>query len=107
MTYPVHFREKVLARLADQGIRQTARKYDLSTSTIRDWQKRLEPKTTRQSKSRTIDDNALRQDVELYPDDYQRERAHRLNCSTRGIGQALKRLGITQKKDLKSSKSEY
>lgn len=107
MTHPVHFRKKVLSYLADgHTMRQAASKYDLSTSTIQGWKSNLEPKTTRQSKSRTIDDDALRQDVELYPDGYHRERAYRLNCSTRGIGTALKRLGITQKKDTKPPKSQ-
>ncbi|MGP9715888.1 IS630 transposase-related protein, partial [Psychrobacter sp. AOP22-C1-22] len=39
------------------------------------------------------------------PDDYQYERARRLNCSKTGIYHALKRLGISQKKDFGTSKS--
>jgi hypothetical protein len=41
----------------------------------------------------------------MYPDDYQHERAVRFNCSQRAIGIALKRIGITQKKDLNSPAS--
>ncbi|MGP5554085.1 IS630 transposase-related protein, partial [Psychrobacter celer] len=33
------------------------------------------------------------------------ERARRLNCSKTGIHHALKRLGISQKKDIRASKS--
>lgn len=40
-----------------------------------------------------------------YPDDYQYERAARFGCGTSSIGDASKRLGITIKKDAKSSKS--
>ena len=41
----------------------------------------------------------LGQDVGLYPDAYQYERAERLGCSRRGIGNALKRLKISRKKN--------
>ncbi|MGP5361653.1 IS630 transposase-related protein, partial [Psychrobacter celer] len=40
-----------------------------------------------------------------HPDDYQYERARRLNCSKTGIYHALKRLGISQKKELRTSNS--
>jgi transposase len=80
MTHPVHFRKKVLSYLAAaHSMRQAASKYDLSTSTIQGWKRSLEPKTTRQSKSRTIDDNALRQDVELYPLGFKVEVQHPMN----------------------------
>nr|WP_299065945.1 IS630 transposase-related protein [uncultured Psychrobacter sp.] len=45
------------------------------------------------------------ENVKRYPDDYNYERARRLNCSQTGIFNALKRLGINQKKDLRTSKS--
>ena len=41
---------------------------------------------------------ALKQDVETYPDAYQYERAQRLGVSQRGIGYALKRLAMSRKK---------
>ncbi|WP_320157844.1 IS630 transposase-related protein [Psychrobacter urativorans] len=44
-------------------------------------------------------DDVLLNDVKEYPDDYQYERARRLNCSTTGIQNALKRLRISKKKD--------
>ncbi len=52
-----------------------------------------------------IPDDALIEDVKTYPDDYNYERARRLSCSKTGIFNALKRLGISQKKDLRTSKS--
>ncbi|NUF65501.1 hypothetical protein HUN33_19305, partial [Acinetobacter bereziniae] len=39
-----------------------------------------------------INDDALREDVEKYPDAYQYERAARFNCGVSSIGAALKRL---------------
>ena len=43
--------------------------------------------------------------LEQHPDDYMYERAQRFGCSKSGIEAALKRLGISQKKDLRASKS--
>ena len=57
-------------------------------------------KTTRNKAPTKIPDDALIEDVKRYPDDYNYERARRLNCSKTGIFNALKRLGISQKKTL-------
>ena len=86
-------------------IREAALFYGLSTSTIHSWQQNLVPKTKRNKAPTKIPDNALIDDVKRYPDDYNYERARRLNCSKTGIFNALKRLGISQKKDLEISKS--
>ena len=48
---------------------------------------------------------ALKRDVEEYPDAYHYERAQRLGVSQRGIGYALKRLGISRKKNALTSES--
>jgi transposase len=49
---------------------------------------------------------ALRQDVEEYPDAYQYERAERLNVSKSCVFFALKRLGVTYKKNSQTPESE-
>jgi hypothetical protein len=46
---------------------------------------------------------ALKQDIELYPDSYHYERAARFNVSPKGIFEALKRLGVTSKKKPEAS----
>ena len=51
-----------------------------------------------------IPNDKLLEDVELYPDAYFHERASRLNCSKSGVFDALKRLGITRKKNTNSPK---
>ena len=79
--------------------------YGLSTSTIHSWQQNVVPKTTRNKAPTKIPDDALIEDVKRYPDDYNYERARRLNCSKTGIFNALKRLGISQKKDLGTPES--
>ncbi|PJX24329.1 transposase [Psychrobacter sp. L7] len=106
MTYSIDYRKQVLFSIADgMTIREAALFYGLSTSTIHSWQQNLAPKTTRNKASTKIPDDALIEDVKRYPDDYNYERARRLNCSQTGIFNALKSLGISQKKDLKTSKS--
>ena len=45
----------------------------------------------------------LRQDIEEYPDSYCYERAKRLDASASGIRDAQYRLGVTYKKNPKSS----
>ena len=106
MTYSIDYRKQVLSSIADgMTIREAANFYQLSTSSIHSWQQSLVPKTTRNKAPTKIPDDALIEDVKKYPDDYNYERAHRLNCSKTGIFNALKRLGISQKKDLRTSKS--
>jgi hypothetical protein len=56
-------------------------------------------KTTRYIKPYKIENEALAQDVKDYPDDYHYERAQRFKCSPTGISKALKRIGISKKKD--------
>ena len=106
MTYSIDYRKQVLSSITDgMTIREAALFYGLSTSTIHCWQQNLVPKTTRNKAPTKIPNDALIEDVKRYPDDYNYERARRLNCSKTGIFNALKRLGISQKKDLKTSKS--
>lgn len=106
MTYSIDLRKQVLLSIKDgMTIREAAIFYQLSTSTIHSWQQDLVPKTTRNKAPTKIPNEALLKDVEQYPDDYMYERAQRLGCSKSGIESALKRLGISQKKELRTSKS--
>ena len=63
------------------------------------WNARPEPCRTRKKLAIKIGDEALKRDVELYPDAYQYERAARLGASQQGVCSALKRLGISRKKN--------
>ena len=85
-------------------IREAALFYGLSTSTIYSWQQNLVPKTKRNKAPTKIPDDALIEDVKKYPDDYNYERARRLNCSKTGIFNALKRLGISKKRPWNTQK---
>ena len=100
MTYSLDYRKQVLKSL-DEGMTfaEAAAFYDISPTTIQKWKKRLHSKTTRYIKPYKIEDEALAQDVKDHPDDYHYERAQRFDCSPTGISKALKRIGVSKKKD--------
>lgn len=105
MAYSLDYRELVLAKLeAGSTYRALRDEFNISTKTILSWKKDIHRKL-KAAKPTKIDNDKLREDVALYPDDYQHERAVRFNCTPRAIGYALKRLKITQKKDLSSPTS--
>jgi transposase len=105
MAYSLDYRRLILSKLeSGASYRALARDYNLSKTTIQKWKKDINRKL-RLSKPLKIDNDKLREDVAMYPDDYQHERAVRFNCSQRAIGIALKRIEITQKKDLNSPAS--
>lgn len=105
MTYDLKFRRHVLATRAKESLSfaQVAARFNLSIQTVFSWTKRLAPKITRNKPASKIDMLALAEDIEKYPDAYQYERAQRLCVSQRCIGYALKRLGVTYKKNSKTS----
>jgi len=107
MTYSADFRTQVIKSVEQQGmsIRQACAFYDISKATLQLWLKDFSIKLTRNKPPSKIPNDALLQDVKLYPDDYMYERARRFGCSKSGIEAALKRLGISKKKDLGASKS--
>lgn len=107
MTYSADFRAQVIKSIEEQGmsIRQACAFYDISKAMLQNWLKNPSINLTRNKPPSKIPNEALLKDVEQYPDDYMYERAQRFNCSKSGIEAALKRLGISQKKDLGASKS--
>ena len=106
MTYSSDFRSQVIKSVKQQGmsIRQACAFYDISKATLQNWLKDPSIKLTRNKPPSKIPNEALLKDVEKYSDDYMYERAQRFGCSKSGIEAALKRLGISQKKDLRTSK---
>ena len=106
MTYSLDYRQQVLKSLENgMSFAEAAIFYDISPTTIQKWKKSLHSKTTRDIKPYKIEDAALAQDVKDPPDDYHYERARRFNCSPTGISKALKRIGVSKKKDSRTSQS--
>jgi transposase len=97
MTYSIDFRKKVLKLKAEENLsyEATAERFKIGKTTLVRWHTKLEPQLTRNKPATKINMEALKQDVEKYPDAYQYERANRLGVSQKGIFEALKRLGAT------------
>ncbi len=107
MTYSADFRAQVIKSVKnkDMSIRQACTFYNVSKTALQRWLKNPIIKQTRDKPPTKIKDDLLLKDVEQHPDNYLYERARRFNCSKTGMHTALKRLGISQKKDLSASKS--
>lgn len=105
MTYSLDFRKKVLATKEKEGFsfEEAAKRFDISKAVLFRWSKKIEPKKTRNKRAIKIDMDALRKDIEQYPDSYCYERAARLGASPTGIRDAGYRLGVSYKKNLKPS----
>ncbi len=100
MTYPLKFRQKVFAtkKKFKLTFEQTSERFDIPIRTLFRWQKKIQPCLRRNKPATKLDMDRLAKDVQRAPDDYQWERAKRLNVSQRTIGYGLKRLGMTYKK---------
>ncbi len=107
MTYSIDFRRKVLEVKKKEGLtfEETSKRFCVGKNTILLWSKRIESIKKRNTKARKIDMEALKKDIEEYPDSYQHERAQRLGVSKNGIWWALKRMNVTYKKNLVSPES--
>ena len=106
MTYSVQFRKKVLKVQSEgKSFIELSKRFKISTRTISRWKKEINPKVRRNKRPIKIDNEALKKDIKDYPDSYSYERARRLGVSTSGIKHAKKRMGITYKKNSKSSES--
>lgn len=107
MTYSLDFRQKVLKIKAKEKLSliEVAKRFDIGIATVMRWSKKVEPKPTRQRPAIKLDMEALKKDVELYPDAYLKERASRFNVSHMSIWFALKRLKVTCKKNSTTSQS--
>ena len=107
MTYPMQFSIKVLKtkKKEKQSFIDVAKKFGLSKTTIFKWSKKLAPQETRIKPWKKLSKESLIKDIEQFPDSYSYERAERLWIGESGIKYAIKQLGITYKKNSKSSES--
>ena len=105
MTYSTDFRRKVSEVRERDGLsfEKAATLFGVGKSGVRRRTERPEPCRSRNKPATKIDMDPLAQDVDLYPDAYRYERAERFGCGRRGIGEALKRLEISRKKNFFAS----
>jgi len=107
MSYPLKFRLHVLGVREKEGLSlaATATRFQVGVSSLVRWLKHPEPRQSGRRRGK-IDMAALAQDVEMFPDAYQFERAERFGVCQKAIWQALRRLEITYKKSLTAPESE-
>jgi len=108
MTYSLDFRKKVFQYKKKERLTfdQTSKHFDIPIRTLFRWSKRLEPCVTRNKPATKIDMDALAKDIEAHPDDYQWERAIRFGVTQTAIRFALKRLGVSYKKNAETSEGQ-
>lgn len=102
MAYSLDFRLQALTIKEKKGLSfaETAERFGVGIASVVRWSKKPEPQTNRHKPSIKINIEALKEDIALYPDAYQYERAERLHVSRTDIWHALNRLGVTYKKTL-------
>jgi transposase len=108
MTYPLSFRTKVLSIKAKENLSfaEAAKRFGVGIASLVRWVKKPTPQTHRNKPATKLNMEQLKQDIALYPDAYQYERAERLKVSPNGIWHALRRLKVTFKKNASPSKSK-
>lgn len=105
MTYSLDMRQQVLKIRSEEGLgmAKVAKRFGVGVASVMRWSKNIEA-IKKRNRSIKIDIEALKRDVEQYPDAYQHERAARLGVSDYCVWYALKRLGVTYKKNTSASK---
>ena len=105
MSYDIKYRERVLEYISEgHSEREAAAVFKVGRTTIWEWKSRLNETGTlapskRNVKWRKIDPEKLRKYVVEHPDAYQHEMASAFGVRLYAIQKALKRLGITRKKN--------
>ena len=108
MTYSLEHRRHIFKIKKKEGLtfEETSKRFGISIRSLFRWEKRLEPSTTHFKPATKINMKALAQHVKKFPDQYQRERAEHFGVCKSAIGYALKRLGVTYKKNSATPKGE-
>ena len=89
---------------SEDTIEETAKIFGVGKTTLQSWIKRYKESGNLDNKPlnrsyKKIDPEKLREYVRKHPDDTQKEIAVAFGCCNQAIGKALRRLGITRKKD--------
>lgn len=82
---------------------KVAKRFCVGVASVMRWSNNIDC-VKKRNRSTKIDMEALKLDVEQYSDAYQFERATRLGVSEYCVWYALKRLGVTYKKNPSASK---
>ena len=105
MSYDIKYRQRAISYLNEgHSFRETAAVFKVSTITLQTWKSLLNETGTllpkkRKATWRKIDPIKLREYLDEHPDTYQYEIAEAFGVRLYAIQKALKRLGITRKKN--------
>ena len=105
MSYDSKYRRRALEYWEDgHNQRETAKVFNISTSTLQEWKSQLKNTGKLESKKRVetwrkIEPKKLREYVTEHPDAYLREIAEEFGCSDTAVMKALRRLKISRKKN--------
>ena len=108
MTYPLHFRQKVFSTKEKFNLvyQETSDRFDVPIRTLFRWKRQLEPVEKRNKPATKIDMDKLLTHVKNQPDAYLYERAETFGVNLQAIFYALKRLGVSYKKNENTPKSQ-
>ena len=105
MSYSIKFRKEVI-RFIDEGnsIKKTAVQFSIGETTIKEWKKLRNETGLLETRAlnrphKKIDPQKLIAYLEENPDAYQREIAEHFGCVQNAVFEALRKLGITRKKN--------
>ena len=105
MSYDSKYRRRALEYWADGHTqRETAKVFNISTTTLQGWKSQLKNTGKLETKKRMetwrkIEPSQLREYVTEHPDAYLREIAETFGCSCTAAMKALQRLKISRKKN--------
>lgn len=88
------------------SITKTTKKFVLSTRTVHKCYKGIISKGKRICQARKLDMEGLKEDIIKHPDLYQYKRAKKFQVSQNCIHKAIKKLKVSYKKNLQTSKSK-
>ena len=101
MAYSMDFRKRVMKIKKEKKLtlEKASERFGVNIRTLFRWRKDINYKAIRNKPATKIDMDKLKEDMKKSPDDFQYERAERFKVSANGILYALRRLGITNKKN--------
>ena len=105
MAYSLDFGQRVFFIKEKRGLtfEETSEIFSVDIRTLFRWQRRIDPKMTRDKPATKIDMDALQEDLQDNPERFQYERAQDYGVSQAAIFYALKRLKISRKKNAVAS----
>ncbi len=105
MTYSLDMRQQVLKIRREErlSMAQVAKRFGVGVASVMRWSNNVEC-VKKRNRSTKINMEALKLDIEQYPDAYQYERATRLGVGEHCVWYALKLLNVTYKKNAAASK---